>query len=237
MTGMIILLVPLLILAVLIPKLRRYIKINRWKKQLKLTQHFPVYQHLYHQLNGFALSRQARVFGDAIEYLYGEIEFLSFIALLSLTKPNRQTVFYDLGSGTGKAVIACAMVFPVQKSCGVELFQLLHQAAESRKIMLAECPDYCETAKTISFIHGDFLTCSWRDATLVFINATALIGETWKQLNQKLQQLAAGTIVITTTKTLCAGDAFELIYTTRVEMSWGRVNAYIQKRGLIVNPG
>lgn len=230
MTEIMILSVPLLIFVLFIPRLRQQIKLNRWKNQHNLTRHFPVYQQLYQPINGFALSRQARRMNDALEYLYGEIEFLPFIALLSLTKPNRQTVFYDLGSGTGKAVIACAMVFPVKKSCGIELFQPLHQAAQSRKNSLSECSGYSEAANTVSFIQDNFLNCAWQEATLIFINATAFIGETWSALNQKLQSLAIGTIVITTTKPLCAGDAFELIQTTRVEMSWGWVNAYIQKR-------
>ena len=68
----------------------------------------------------------ARQKQDAIEYVYGEIEFLPFIALLSLDKPDSKTVFYDLGSGIGKAVLACAMVYPVHKSVGVELLPELY---------------------------------------------------------------------------------------------------------------
>lgn len=71
-----------------------------------------MFQNLYEDVDGYSISRKARVKMDAFAYTYGEIEFLSFIALLSLVKPNENSVFYDLGSGTGKAVIAAAMVYP-----------------------------------------------------------------------------------------------------------------------------
>lgn len=73
-----------------------------------------------------------------MEYAYGEIKFMSFIALLSLTNPDADTVFYDLGSGIGKAVLACSMVFPIRKSVGVELFPELYVDACTRAKDLAK---------------------------------------------------------------------------------------------------
>lgn len=91
-------------------------KIRRWQDALAISKHLAVFQQLYADVNGFALSKKARLGGDAFEYVYGEIEFESFTALLSLCHPNSSTIFYDLGSGTGKAVLACAMVFNVKKA-------------------------------------------------------------------------------------------------------------------------
>lgn len=208
---------------------RQQLAIKRWRKALAIDKHLANYQLLFADINGFVLSREARATQDAMEYTYGEIEFIPFIALLSLTKPNQNTVFYDLGSGVGKAVFACAMIFNTQKSCGIELFPLLHHAAVKQRLSLEQIPSYQGIANSIHFINADFLNTDFSDATLIFMNATAFFGDTWEAINQHLRQTKPGTIIITTSKKLsCAG--FNLIKMTMVQMSWGPVKAYIQQR-------
>jgi hypothetical protein len=202
--------------------------IQQWCHQLDLNKHAACYQQLFHDIDGFFLSKTARGKHDAFEYTYGEIQFTSFIALISLTHPNAQTVFYDLGSGVGKAVLACAMVFDVQKSCGIELFHRLSLTALHQKQRLLEQPEYQDKATKIHFIHSDFLRADFSDATLVFINATALFGETWLALNQRLAMLCPNAIVLTTSKAL-SSNAFEVKKTTTVAMSWGLVKAYLHQ--------
>lgn len=200
--------------------------INRWKKLLNLDRHMLMFHELYQNLDGFSLSKQARTQSDAMEYVYGEIEFLPFIALLSLVTPDEDTVFYDLGSGTGKAVLASVMVYPVKKSVGVELFPNLHEAACGQKKQLAQKDEYSKNAEKIEFILGDFLHVPLDDATLIFINATALIGPTWTSLCQRIDRLPALEVVITTSKPLVCSH-FTMTQTTQIKMSWGVVNAYI----------
>lgn len=225
-----ILLLPLIpLFALLFPYWQKRTAIKRWYNTLDLDKHLTNYQKLFQDIDGFALSRQARISGDAIEYTYGEIDFVPFIALLSLAKPNKNTVFYDLGSGTGKAVLACAMVFNVRKSCGIELFNLLHQAALRQPYSLEQLVDYPISTNAIHFINADFLHVDFSDATLVFMNATAFFGETWVAAQQCLHQLRPGTLVITTSKRLSL-SIFKLIKSTTVQMSWGPVWAYIQQR-------
>ncbi len=210
------------------PHWKRRTIIKRWYHSLNLPQHLATHQHLYQTVDGFALSKRARLIGDAMEYTYGEIDFVSYIALLSLTNPNPSTVFYDLGSGIGKAVIASAMVFKMQKCCGIELFELLHQQALHQLTLLKEMPDYRDKADIIQFIHKDFLLADFNDATLIFVNATAYFGETWERLMLRLKQMSSETLIITTSKKL-PPDAFTLLSTTTVRMSWGLVSAYIQR--------
>ena len=211
------------------PRWRRNIAIKRWQRALNLDAHEKAYNQLFNHLNGFTLSRQARINNDAMEYVYGEIDFISFIALLSCTRPTANTVFYDLGSGIGTAVIACAMVFNVKKSCGIELFSELHTTALLQQQRLAQTLDYNGAAKTVSFIHSNFLEVTFDDATLIFINATAFFGETWTTLNQRLEQLAPGIQIITTSKRLIA-PSYSVLHQAPVKMSWGFVNAYIHEK-------
>ncbi|MBA2656692.1 MAG: hypothetical protein H0U70_06855 [Tatlockia sp.] len=210
-------------------QIKDQIAVIRWKRTLNLNKQADIFNKLYANIDGFTLSRQARDGYDAIEYLYGEIKFEHFIALLSLCRPNSSTVFYDLGSGTGKAVLACSMVFKVKKSLGVELFDSLHQVAISQKMHLREIKDYELQADTIQFINGDFIQTDLTEATIVFINSTAFIGETWHKISQHLHQLKSGTLVISTSKPLPA-SSFIMQHITLVAMSWGVVKAFIQQR-------
>jgi hypothetical protein len=204
--------------------------VKKWRRSLKLDRHEDTFNRLFQDVNGFALSQKARSHQDAMEYTYGEIEFTSFIALIACTNPSPQTRFYDLGSGTGKAVFASAMVFRMQACCGIELFQTLHEAALQQQQKLQQLPAY-HHCSPIRLICGNFLQVDISDASLVFINATGLFGETWEKLNHRLMhELQPGTIIITTSKPLISMPDFQIIHTTRVSMSWGIVTAYIQKR-------
>ncbi|CEK12106.1 hypothetical protein [Legionella hackeliae] len=203
--------------------------INSWRKHLALDKHFAVFQALYANVDGFALSKRAREDKDALEYVYGEIEFESFIALLSLCKTNASTIFYDLGSGTGKAVIACALVFEVQKSCGIEIFPTLHNCAQTQQRRLKQFSHYQQKAERIEFILGDLLTSQFNDASLVFINATAFFGEYWLTISKHLEQLKPGSLVISTSKAILSNQ-FTTREVTAIQMNWGVVNAFIQEK-------
>jgi len=229
MTVFFLALLALSLSALIYPYCHRKLMIKRWYSSLALDTHLSHYQPLYQDIDGFKLSQQARARVNAIDYTYGEIEFISFVALLSLVKPNINTVFYDLGSGTGKAVLACAMVFNVRKSCGIELFEALHHTALNQKKKLQQLPGYQKQASNLYFIHANFLHCDFSDATIIFINATAFFGDTWIAIQQRLFQLEQSTIIITTSKKLPANQ-FVLIKETNVRMSWGIVKAYIQHR-------
>jgi len=203
--------------------------VNRWRRKLNLAAHQSIYNELYSVVNGFALSQRARQNGDAVEYVYGEIDFESFIALLSLCNVDQTTRFYDLGSGTGKAVLACAIVFPVKVSCGVELLTELYQCSKKQVNRLAKWPDYAEQVKHIHFINSNFLTVPLNDATHIFINATSFFGDLWQRISDHVEQINDGMIVISTSKKI-KSKKFIVIRIVPVKMSWGIVEAYIQQR-------
>ena len=211
-----------------LPYWKKAYVLRRWQQSLHLKQHHAVFQTIVNDINGFALSRAARAHHEAMEYTYGEIDFMSFIALIAMTHPTPETLFYDLGSGTGKAVLACAMVFDMQACCGIELFDALHNAALIQQDRLRQYPAYTQKADTIHFMNDNFLNVDLSKASLIFINATALFGDTWEKLNQQLlTQTNAGTVIITTSKPLIASRY--IIKTTRVSMSWGIVTAFIHQ--------
>jgi len=134
-----------------------------------------------------------------------------------------------LGSGTGKAVIACAMVYPIKACHGIELFPLLHDCAVQQHQQLLQRPEYHLAAQRIKFSLGDIRFANVQNATHIFINATAFFGEMWQQLSQHLEQVNQGTIVITTSKPL-SSPCFRIEKSVLVEMSWGLVQTFIQQR-------
>src|SRR3990167_198689 len=223
---LIFILINLVFLLVGIKSYRNTYKIWRWKRNLGIPKHLKHFNSLVQDANGFAISKAARKDIDAPEYTYGEITFTSFIALLSQVNPNKNTVFYDLGSGVGKANIACAMIFDIKKNIGIEIFKELQSASLRLKKRLLSHPKYSNSAKKISFINGNYLNYDFSDANLIFINATGLFGGTWVALNKKLDELTEEVILITTTKCLIY-KKFYIKKETRLEMSWGVVNAFI----------
>lgn len=219
----------ILVLILFSGKLQKKIAVNRWRKAFNLDKHAQVLQKLYAGIDGFALSREARATQDSMEYVYGEIIFEPFIALLSLCKPDSSTVFYDLGSGTGKAVLASVMVFPIHKSYGIELFSSLHQTGLLQQQSLKSIPEYKEKADCIEFKNENFLNTNLKDATIIFINSTTFFGKTWNTLSKHLEQINPGCMVISTSKPLHS-KGFVTLHKTKVAMSWGVVSAFIQKR-------
>lgn len=200
-----------------------------WRRSLNLKRHKQAFNDLYATVNGFLLSRQSRKNGDSLELVYGEIDFESFIALLTLCQPQADTIFYDLGSGTGKAVLACAMVFNVQKSLGIELLPSLYNCSQAQQQRLAALPAYCHQEKTIEFKLGNFLSMPIGDATIVFINSTAFFADHWQKISAHLEDVQPGTYIISTSKVLLS-DKFAVRRTTLVKMSWGLAKVFIQQR-------
>lgn len=210
-------------------QIQQQTRIKRWKNALQLQKHSQIFEQLYHDVDGFQLSRLARSRYDALDYIYGEIELLPFIALLSLANPKASTVFYDLGCGSGKAVLACAMIYPITKSVGIELLPELHACACTQNKRLAALTDYALTAAKIEFILGDFLELSLEEATFIFINSTTLFGNTWTQICTIMDQLPYLETVISTSKPLISTH-FSPTITTKMQMSWGIVPVYIHHK-------
>ncbi|HLF66323.1 MAG TPA: hypothetical protein VI522_01770 [Gammaproteobacteria bacterium] len=181
-------------------------------------------QQRYEKISGFNLAKEARNIQQlhGYEYIYGEVDLTSFAWLLRHCYIDADTVFYDLGSGVGKAVVCAAQLYDFKKVCGIEQLTLLYECAQQ---VAQQLPPAC--AQKIVFHQADLLTVNFQDADIVFINATAFLGDFWQALLGKLQQLKPGTSIILVTKHLFPPE-FEQIYTDYLPMSWGlaRVGVY-----------
>ena len=70
-----------------------------------------IFEELYSKENGYLISKQARKkrgINDK-KLTYGEVKFDSFYKIVKGISPTSNKVFYDLGSGNGKAVILASL--------------------------------------------------------------------------------------------------------------------------------
>lgn len=187
---------------------------------------------LYQAISGANLSQAERkkLQNDEDAFIYGEIQFLPFFALLEKAMPRTGEVFYDLGSGIGKAVFTAALYFDFKKTVGIECLSGLTRTAHAQ---LKKATDYfssTEKLASIQFVQDNFLNYDFSDADIIFINATCFSYSTWEQLIAKFKLLKSGSRLIVTTKKLPA-DSFEFIQQSFALMSWGvnLVRIYIKK--------
>lgn len=164
---------------------------------------------------------------DKQSLLYGEVEFESFFQLLKKFKPSSGGIFYDLGSGTGKAIFTARFMCDFHLCVGVELLETLHnKAIEINRLYNSKYrSDYGDT----SFQLGSLLELNWSDGDVVFANSTNFDPVLMSQISLQAALLKPGAIVITFTKPI-ESLHFEVLEETRGKMSWGRATIYIQRR-------
>ena len=91
---------------------------------------------------------------------------------------NEAGIFYDLGSGTGKAVIAMALFCPFKKLVGIEALKgLWDLSMRSRFAYYQTISDKfvkfrdlfsIEKTNELDFYNGDFMRQRWVDAAIIF---------------------------------------------------------------------
>lgn len=219
----------------------RFYKAHKIKQQMFVGQTLQqriaqeILQDLYRDVNGAILSRaeRERLHIDAYSLTYGEIDFYAFQQILAVVAPQKNQIFYDLGSGTGKAVFAAALLYDFAKVCGIELLPALQQQSQYLYDELLKYPKavqyFSDKQFNIHFVNDDIFVYDFSDADIVFINATGFFGNEWNALLTKLEMLKKGARIILTSKKLSAAS-YELLYDDIYHMSWGMCSVYIYKK-------
>ncbi len=213
----------LLVMFFLIKWLKHFHHQKKWLQRKRL------FDNLYHGINGIELSKndRANLQTDFYGLVYGEVNFENFSAMLAVTQPTATDIFYDLGSGTGKAVLCSAMLYSLKKCCGIELLPGLYKTSSDQLEKLKSFPDI--SPSPIQFIHGDLLKIDFREASIVFINATSFTAEFWQLIIDKLTSLQRGTRVIITSKKLTQ-SSYQLLEAKMYWMDWGWNSVYIYQK-------
>lgn len=185
---------------------------------------------LYQDSNGYSVSRIGKETAGLVEdkaFTYGEISFDTFpeILALSLSKGNpKPDNFYDLGSGTGKAVIIATLLGGFQKIRGIELIPELFK--ESNRILerfttgIAPLMKTEEPVPDVAFVNDDFFRYDWSDADLVFVQGTCMPSDTMKHLTRKFEALKPGSKIIVVSS-LLPSAILKHVATSNYKLGWG----------------
>ena len=170
---------------------------------------------------------------------YGEIDFISIGEVFETIQSRfnclpSEGVFYDLGSGTGKGVVAAALLCPFTECRGVELLESLFSISQSIKSkydeniesIKSQHPDLFPSLAKLDFLCKDFFEYDWSDASLIFANSTCFDHEMMRKIGQVV--LKPGTLGISFTKTI-PGDNWIVLESIKKNMSWGEATVYIQR--------
>lgn len=209
-----------------------------WKRIRRTEQLLAV---LYKNIHARRISqierKRRRLEEDA--FVYGEIEFLPFFALLEKVKPQQGEVFYDLGCGSGRAVYTAALNYDLSRAYGIEWLQGLYAVA-ARNLEKAELlikshdryfiATYLQRLATVGFVNGNFLDYDITDGDVVFVNATCFGSILWEKTIKKLIDLKSGSRVIVTSKKIL-DQRFALLEQCFAVMSWGvsSIHIYIKQ--------
>ena len=171
---------------------------------------------------------------------YGEIEFQALGEIFYTIQwrygglPSGG-IFYDLGSGTGKALLAAALLGTFSECIGIELLSSLH------KISLSLIEEYNDeitqhvlhntnlwiTIPKLRNIHGDIFQVDWKNAAFIFVNSTCFNEEMVELISEV--EVPVGTLAVSLTRPLTARTWVGL-ETVRKRMSWGEATVYIQRK-------
>jgi SAM-dependent methyltransferase len=172
---------------------------------------------------------------DKKSLTYGEISVASFYKILgTIGVPMRTKKFYDLGSGTGKAIVVARFATDFDVCIGIELLPSLHAMAEAvhdrmKKKKRSRLNDMLQMAEGIELHKGSFLDFDWSSGDLVFANSTCFSKDLMQNISAQAEKLAPGAILICFTKPI-ASNCFELLHKRSYKMSWGPASVYTYRR-------
>jgi hypothetical protein len=194
---------------------------------------------------------------------YGEVDFFSIGTILARERElplcagpteggreqgkrrTRGLQFYDIGSGTGRAVIAAALLQPerfaerrargkggAEKRGGCKGIELLTDLHKSGVVALdaAIAARGGAAMASMELKEGDFLeNKEWLLADVVFANSTCFGTELMAKLSKHAEAMRPGTRFISLTIGLTS-PKFKLISKQDFLMSWGQATALIHER-------
>ena len=201
----------------------------------RITENFPVSL-------GKQISKKERDDKNLVDtnLTYGEIDFHSLGEIFDTIR-NRYGditdggVFYDLGSGTGKGVIAAAVLHSFDRCVGIEILEGLHDISVQVKEVyerempaaLAQNPQVFKKMPEVQTILGSFFEVDWTDASFIFANSTCFDIDTRNRISATA--VKPGTLGISLTKPL-SSDHWKILESIRKRMSWGEATVFIQRK-------
>ena len=167
--------------------------------------------------------------------VYGEIDLKGFCDLLMHHIPHdSDDVFYDLGSGSGRAVFAARFIGDFRECVGIELLSNLHDMASSVRSLYRFQYQHKLIHQHVQFVCSDLLDYDgwWKDGTVVYVPNLLFDDNLKGQIAEKAVNMRTGAFLICLKKFegVTFNSAFDMVKERPVVMSWGESNTYIYKR-------
>jgi len=159
----------------------------------------------YSHIDGHEISFRAQqlIPQPSTALTYGEVHFLPTLRLLRLLGLRPADSFVDLGSGTGRLVLAASLICPRLRRCwGIELLPSLHAAA---KRALAQVANSKIDHAPVELTCGDFLAADWSDATVAVAMSLCFPDPLLAALERQAMALRPGSRLVV--MHCCLGDA------------------------------
>ncbi len=197
-----------------------------------------VFSEVFHGVEGGSISQQERGSKklNGSEFTYGEIELVHFLPLLKFASKKDGGVFWDLGCGTGKALVAAALSeVGFNKICGVEYLEGLHQTTltslqkyETVGAKAGIDPKRCDPG-LFRVVKGDMREVDWSDADVIYASSICFPEELVRSLAENGKKLRKGTRIITL-KNWADEGVYRVLHYLKVKMTWGKNGVYILER-------
>jgi len=199
---------------------------------------YKIFKELFNSISGSELSNIERKKKNLVssEFTYGEIEYPYFVALLKMVAKGTGGVFWDLGCGTGKPLIAAALgSHSFSKICGVELLEGLCNAAKKvveeyiQKAIYNNIDTKERLESLFTVVQNDMLKVDWSDGDVIYAASICFPEELLKALCEKGKLLKKGARIITL-KNWEEPKYYKVLHCLRVKMTWGKNRIYILER-------
>ena len=196
--------------------------------------------------------------------VYGEVDGPTFFRILQTAiasyAPTMGGIFYDIGSGSGRAVMAARLAFDFDRCIGLEILPSLHKMA--RKIQERfqerlsqpqpqpqqqpnlpqissetskeeeESPPLKLTHTQLEFYCEDMLTFDfqWSETSVVFLHSTCFGLDLLFKIFEKAKALRSGALLITFRHCGIDSTCFELLLQDIRQASWGYADVFVYRR-------
>jgi len=180
---------------------------------------------------------------------YGEIDYTTFaLTILKILnihgKPDVGSsgplgilqsnggLFYDLGAGTGKPVIAAATLHPFDFCTGIELLEGLHTISTEAVLGYNSKGRAVGLDTQCQMIKGDFRDLNvkdWTDGDIVFANSTCYDDSIMDSIANLGRKMKRGAFIVTISRRLPSVE-FQVIENELHKMSWGDATIFIHQK-------
>lgn len=188
------------------------------------------FKQVYSNVEGSSISQSERKrlnCSGKSEFTYGEIDFVHMAPVLGLCNIQPGEVFWDLGCGTGKCMAAVGLLYPsLQKVCGVEYLDKLYETCKASNEALREIKN---DLPEFDARHGSMLEIDWSDADVLFSSSICFPNELIEGILAKCYSLKKGARFITL-KSFPQNNIFEVKFSIRVKMTWGKTGVYVLEK-------